>query len=271
MKPPKRGRPPIGRKAMTDAQRQAKRRAKQRQEAKLAKELRDGRPLPISRRMATRRRNNPANSRATTLSVRAVTPASRKASSSTGLLSPATRSSRWPTCRKTSASSFWISSVSHASSSPWMPVLSYMERMRVCLDEVCAGGSAVTPISPTGPQPPSGFVSARSARSASSDYFGPPALKSSVGRPRVAVKRHPGGDGQWLDGRSNPACPSDRQTCSSSASRPAASAPLWTSGPTLDDPRDWRGSEPGHSISAATATELARPPRWGRSTGSQGC
>jgi hypothetical protein len=44
MQKPKRGRPPIGRKAMTAAQRQAKRRAKLRQEAKLAKERRDGRP-----------------------------------------------------------------------------------------------------------------------------------------------------------------------------------------------------------------------------------
>ena len=41
---PKRGRPPIGHKAMTPAQRQAKRRAKLRQEAKLVKELREGRP-----------------------------------------------------------------------------------------------------------------------------------------------------------------------------------------------------------------------------------
>ena len=44
MPKPKRGRPPIGRKAMTPAQRQAKRRAKLRQEAKLVKELREGRP-----------------------------------------------------------------------------------------------------------------------------------------------------------------------------------------------------------------------------------
>ncbi len=46
MHKPKRGRPPIGRKAMTAAQRQAKRRAKLRQAAKLAQELREGRPPP---------------------------------------------------------------------------------------------------------------------------------------------------------------------------------------------------------------------------------
>jgi hypothetical protein len=44
MRAPRRGRPPLGRKAMTDAERQAKRRVRIKHEAKLAKELQTGRP-----------------------------------------------------------------------------------------------------------------------------------------------------------------------------------------------------------------------------------